>query len=199
MSDRICIASGQTLQTRISTEDLLTCCGTSCGYGCDGGYISGAWNYFKTTGIVTGWLYNDKTYCQPYFLPTCDTTNTGDIRCSTTQTTPACQQSCVNGATYLQDRWFGESAYKVSSNVANIQIEIMTYGPVEAGFYVYSDFLTYKSGVYHRVSNQLLGGHAIKIIGWGVENKTPYWLAANSWSTSWGALGGFFKIKRGTN
>ena len=24
-------------------------------------------------------------------------------------------------------------------------------------------------------------GHCVKIIGWGVENGTPYWLINNSW------------------
>jgi cathepsin B len=46
----------------------------------------------------------------------------------------------------------------------------MTHGPVEAAFEVYSDFLTYRSGVYRHVSGSFLGGHAIKIIGWGNEN-----------------------------
>lgn len=44
----------------------------------------------------------------------------------------------------------------------------MTNGPVQAMFTVYSDFLTYKSGVYHHVSGQELGGHSVKIVGWGV-------------------------------
>ena len=38
------------------------------------------------------------------------------------------------------------------------------------------------------------GGHAVKIVGWGVTedaNKTPYWIVANSWGPSWG-LGGYF-------
>jgi cathepsin B len=74
----------------------------------------------------------------------------------------------------------------------------MTYGPVEAGFTVYSDFFTYKSGVYHHVSGGVAGGHAIKILGWGVENNIPYWLAANSWNVDWGD-NGYFKIWRGTN
>jgi hypothetical protein len=30
-------------------------------------------------------------------------------------------------------------------------------------------------GVYQHVSGAPLGGHAIKILGWGVENGTPYW------------------------
>jgi cathepsin B len=74
----------------------------------------------------------------------------------------------------------------------------MTFGPVEASFTVYSDFVTYKSGVYHRTNGYKIGGHAIKIVGWGVENNIPYWLIANSWNEEWGDKG-FFKIRRGTN
>ena len=39
MSDRICIASNQQQQTRISAEDLMTCC-NSCGFGCHGNKFS---------------------------------------------------------------------------------------------------------------------------------------------------------------
>ncbi len=65
-------------------------------------------------------------------------------------------------------------------------------------FTVYADFPSYKSGVYQHVSGSELGGHAIKILGWGVENGTPYWLVANSWNEDWGDKG-FFKILRGKN
>lgn len=58
----------------------------------------------------------------------------------------------------------------------------MTNGPVEASFDVFEDFLTYKYGVYHHVTGKNLGGHSIKILGWGVEQGTPYWLVANSWN-----------------
>ena len=54
MSDRICIASGQKQQTRISSRDVLSCCGLlTCGMGCNGGNPHGAWKYFKDQGIVT--------------------------------------------------------------------------------------------------------------------------------------------------
>jgi len=46
----------------------------------------------------------------------------------------------------------------------------MTNGPVEAAFNVYEDFLTYKTGVYKHTTGSLLGGHAVKCLGWGVEN-----------------------------
>lgn len=43
-----------------------------------------------------------------------------------------------------------------------------------------------------------MGGHAVKLIGWGEENSTPYWLMVNSWSAQWGDRG-MFKIRRGRN
>jgi len=76
--------------------------------------------------------------------------------------------------------------------------EIFTNGPVEGAFTVYEDFLSYKSGVYQHTSGSQLGGHAIKIIGWGVENGTKYWLVVNSWNEGWGD-NGTFKILRGSN
>lgn len=77
---------------------------------------------------------------------------------------------------------YGSSAYSVEPSEEQIMAEIMKNGPVEAAFTVYSDFPSYKSGVYQHVSGDQLGGHAIKIIGWGVEDGTKYWLVANSWN-----------------
>jgi cathepsin B len=76
--------------------------------------------------------------------------------------------------------------------------EISTNGPIEAAFTVYEDFITYTSGVYQHTTGQALGGHAIKVLGYGNENGTDYWLVANSWNETWGD-NGYFKIKRGTN
>ena len=47
-------------------------------------------------------------------------------------------------------------------------------------------------GVYQHVSGAELGGHAVKMIGWGTENGTPYWLISNSWNTDWGDHGVYF-------
>ena len=59
--------------------------------------------------------------------------------------------------------------------------------------------LIYSStGVYEHKTGSFLGGHAIKILGWGVESGTEYWLVANSWNPDWGD-NGFFKIRRGVN
>ena len=199
MSDRICIASGQLDQRRISALNLLTCC-SSCGFGCDGGYQSKAWDYWKDTGITTGGPYGDTDTCQPYFLPPCDHHITGSYgECPADAEAPSCVTDCTggNGANYSSDLIKGKSSYSIVGE-ENMMQEIYENGSIEASFTVYEDFVTYSSGVYQHVTGNSLGGHSIKIIGWGVENDVKYWLCANSWNAEWGDKG-FFKIIRGTN
>ncbi|KJE98150.1 cathepsin B [Capsaspora owczarzaki ATCC 30864] len=201
MSDRICIASNATKIVRLSASDLLSCC-TSCGDGCDGGQLGPSWDYYKNKGIVTGYLYNTTGYCKPYDFPACahHEASPDYPDCpSTDYSTPKCTKSCVAGYTantYTADLHYGQSSYSVGRTDAAIQTEILNHGPVEAAFTVYSDFPTYRSGVYKHTSGSVLGGHAISIVGWGTESGSPYWLVKNSWNPSWGD-GGFFKILRG--
>lgn len=198
MSDRICINSKGSNNFHLSAEDMVSCC-TSCGFGCEGGYPEAAWEYYKHTGVVTGGNYNSKDGCEPYSIPSCDHhVNGTKPPCQGEQPTPKCKKTCLPGypQTYSNDKKFSVSAYSIQDSVEQIQTEIMKNGPVEGAFTVYADFLTYKSGVYKHVTGSELGGHAIKILGWGTENGTPYWLVANSWNEDWGDKG-FFKILRG--
>lgn len=72
----------------------------------------------------------------------------------------------------------------------------MDNGPVDATYQVFSDFYNYQSGVYKHVSGGSVGWHAVRIIGWGEQNGTPYWVVANSWHQDWG-MNGYFWIIRG--
>jgi hypothetical protein len=47
-------------------------------------------------------------------------------------------------------------------------------------------FITYKSGIYTHKTGAALGGHAVRIVGWGEEQGGKYWLVANSWNQYWG-------------
>jgi len=71
--------------------------------------------------------------------------------------------------------------------VATIQNAIMTGGPVEIAFTVYSDFEDYTSGVYEHTTDESVGGHAVRIVGWGTDAETgkDYWKVANSWNPHW--------------
>jgi cathepsin B len=53
-------------------------------------------------------------------------------------------------------------------------------------------------GVYRHTYGAWVGGHAMKLIGWGREKNRDYWLIANSWGTDWG-INGFLKFARGEN
>ncbi|GAB1606663.1 cathepsin B-like [Argonauta hians] len=200
MTDRICIHSKGQHQAHISIENLMTCC-DQCGNGCNGGYPGAAWDYFKSDGIVTGGPYHSHKGCQPYEIPACEHHVPGKLPpCSGELPTPDCSNKCEQGynRTYEADKHYGHSSYGIDSDELSIRQEIMTNGPVEAAFSVYKDFLTYKSGVYQHVEGEFLGGHAVKILGWGTEDGTPYWLVANSWNSDWGDKG-YFRIKRGNN
>lgn len=200
-TDRICIASKGEKKPHISAEDLLSCCGFWCGMGCNGGFLGGAWNFFVRHGCVTGGQYGTNEGCQPYQIKPCEHHTTGHLKpCSGDSSTPRCQSKCREGynVSYSEDKHFAKDKYTISSDSQKIMADIMTNGPVEGAFTVYSDFPNYKSGVYQHVSGSQLGGHAIKILGWGTENGTPYWLVANSWNGDWGDKG-FFKILRGKN
>nr|VZH90201.1 unnamed protein product [Spirometra erinaceieuropaei] len=200
ISDRICIHTGGKKVVRVSADDLVSCC-TSCGSGCNGGWPAAAWKYWVQKGLVSGGLYGDNTTCRPYEIPPCEHHTQGDLPpCSGDAETPECRRECQAGypTQYAQDKHYGLKAYTVHGREEQIKKEIMTNGPVEADFEVYADFLNYKSGVYQYTTGALLGGHAIRLLGWGVENGTPYWLAANSWNSDWGDKG-YFKILRGRN
>jgi cathepsin B len=197
MSDRICIHSNATVKVKISAEDLTSCC-VLCGLGCNGGWPEMAWLYWSESGIVTGGNYGSHEGCRTYSIEPCEHHVDGDLpACGDIQPTPACQRVCDadSDLEYEPDLRTG-SSYTVEGSVTQIQTEILTNGPVEASYEVYEDFLSYKSGVYQHVSGEVQGGHAVKILGWGVEDGTPYWLVANSWNEDWGDKG-YFKILRG--
>jgi cathepsin B len=209
-NDRRCIATGDT-KTILSPEDTVSCCsGIGCGMsmGCNGGQPSGAWKWFTKTGVSTGGDWGDRdsgATCKPYSMQTCAhhvTPPAGMVACDTLEEydTPKCSSSCTDskyGVEYKSDKKMASTSYSVKG-VENMQLELMEKGTLSVSLTVYEDFEAYSSGVYQHVTGKSLGGHAIKMIGWGVDNGTPYWTCVNSWNDSWGE-DGIFRILRGSN
>jgi len=188
LSDRFCIHSNSTIHLTLGELDLVSCDPTNSG--CQGGWPSAAWAYAEATGIVI----ND---CIPYneTIPTCPP---AQQPCLTFVPTPPCPRKCSNGDNWQSDKHYASSSYAIGSEVSQIQTEMLKNGPVQATFTVYEDFLSYKSGVYKHLTGGEVGGHSVKIIGWGTLTSQPYWLVQNSWTSTWGD-DGYFMILRGVD
>lgn len=200
MTDRDCIHSKGQKNFHYSAENLVSCCHL-CGFGCNGGFPGTAFQYWVHSGIVSGGSFNSTQGCQPYEIAPCEHhVPGGRPKCSEGGSTPKCAKKCEPGyaSDYEADLHHGSKHYSIDKDETQIKFEIMNNGPVEGAFTVYIDFLHYKSGVYQHTHGLPLGGHAIRILGWGVEEDTPYWLCANSWNTDWGD-NGYFKILRGSD
>jgi cathepsin B len=174
LSDRMCIATEGRVNVVMSPQDMV-----SCDYGalgCQGGYVDQSWSYIQSYGIVAD-------SCLPY---TSGTGNRG-----------YCPfyygKSCVYG-TYKKYR---VSSYQQYYTIASAKEAIYNEGPIEAVFDLYDDGYSYRGGVYRRASNTLIGPHAVKLVGWGVDSYGyEYWIIANSWNTNWGEQG-YMKIAFG--
>ncbi|KAL1226576.1 Cathepsin B-like cysteine proteinase [Trichinella spiralis] len=201
ISDRICIATDGRQKPHISSTDLLSCC-KICGFGCQGGDPHQAWSFWVKYGLVTGGNYTTHDGCRPYPFAPCNHHSNGTYGpCShDLEPTPVCKKACQSTykIQYNKDKYYGLKAYSLHNKASDLQKELMMNGPMEVAFEVYEDFLLYKTGVYQHHTGSVLGGHAVRLLGWGEENGVPYWLLANSWNTEWGDKG-FFKIYRGRN
>jgi len=210
MTDRICIASSGKQVVHLSTQDVTSCNTGSMDEGCSGGIPSDVYDYYAKTGVVSGGNYGDLLGCWSYQLAPCaHHTKSSKYRpCGSEANTPKCKSRCTDNTklTWKADKHFGtgysvcEQPTTVAKCAKAMEQDIYQHGPITAQFLVHLSFLSYKSGVYKTggIIDPMLGGHAIKIIGYGNENGVPYWLIANSWNEDWG-MGGFFKIIRGSN
>jgi len=99
----------------------------------------------------------------------------------------------TNGNDYTQS--------DIDKIIREIQIEILTNGPVSTSFMVYQDFMNYwktdasKGKIYSRnndPNNNINGGHAVVITGWGVQDGQKFWEIRNSWGAT--GDGGYCKI-----
>jgi cathepsin B len=173
LSDRFCIASNGSINNVLSVQEMVSC--DYLDMGCNGGILTFSWIYLRFFGIATD-------SCKPY------KSGNGDV-----PSCPLFKSECEDGSVY---RKYKARNFYYLFTVNSIKENLLKNGPVETGFTVYDDFINYKSGVYSRQSSNVLGGHAVKIIGWGVENGVEHWIVANSWGYGWGE-NGFFRIAFG--
>ncbi|KAJ5075860.1 tubulointerstitial nephritis antigen-like 1 [Anaeramoeba ignava] len=173
LSDRLCIESNSTIKVRLSPQFLVDC--DSYNFGCNGGWLYAAWQFLTSNGSVS-------IDCYPY-------TSGGSGEPG------LCRNTCTNGSDF--SFYFANDFYGVWE-VYWIMTEIYLRGSIQSAFTIFEDFLHYSSGIYSHVAGNEIGGHSLRIIGWGVDNGVDYWICANSWGTSWG-INGYANILKGFN
>lgn len=110
---------------------------------------------------------------------------------------------------FIEEKNYDENILR--QNVLNMKRELANEGPFYCAMTVYDDFFTYTGLKPYKPSKHadLIGGHAIEIIGYcdaGVDPrkdfKDAYWICRNSWGTGWptkAELVGYFMIPMGKN
>jgi cathepsin B len=175
VSVRACIASGASSVVELSQQNILACNKRT--KACDGGILDISFNYAEEYGIVP-------VACQPYAE-----SSTPDTQAYTSQ---KCSMSCTGSGAYT--RTFCKKGTSIILNGRDrIKNEIFVRGPVASSMVVWTDLASYKSGIYKQSTGTKQGGHAIVLVGWGVEGSTTFWIVQNSWGADWGDAG-YFKI-----
>jgi cathepsin B len=154
----------------LSPQDFVSC--DKADHACKGGTLPGVWNYIDSHGAVSD-------ECMPY--------NSGDGS-NHTCPLPGCSGDGGDSKVYKCPK-----EHSMMNSDQEIQAAVMTVGAVEVGFTVMEDFMNYKSGIYKYKEGMALGGHAVKIVGWGKQLEQFYWIVQNSWGATWGE-NGYFRI-----
>lgn len=167
LTDNLCVLGGAV--PVLSPQDLVSCDAKD--HGCHGGTLPDAWHYMKSNGLVSD-------ACMPY--------TSGD------GTNATCSlPGCAGSGDSTQYKCPVEPTTLDSDQA--IQAAVMTAGAVEVGFFVMEDFMNYKRGIYRYQQGRQLGGHSVKVVGWGEEVSQFYWIVQNSWGPAWGE-DGYFRI-----
>jgi len=219
-SDRMCIATNASIMVPLSAQDLCFNGGGFMSQGCNGGQITSPWSYMKKGGFfggkgaVSGGQYQGsgpfgKGMCSDFSMPHCHHHGPQGKDPYPAENAPGCpsQKSAPKFSTCGSDAAaphndFKSDKYTYTGNTVTargipaMQAAIMAGGPMEVAFTVYADFENYASGIYHHVTGAQVGGHAVKVVGWGSEGGVNYWKIANSWNPYWGEKG-YFRIKFG--
>lgn len=86
----------------------------------------------------------------------------------------------------------------VSGEQAFMQVVSTGMASMYVSLDVYDSFFNLGTGIYTEATGSLCGGHAVALIGYGIDDGVSYWTIQNSWGTSW-ADNGYGRIKRGVN
>ncbi|MBF0361263.1 MAG: C1 family peptidase [Oligoflexia bacterium] len=146
-------------------------------FSCGGGECANGWSHYSAAQYLKDKGVPDEA-CFPY--------QSGGMG-----TDYACSKTCGNAI---------ERSYKIRNYEeirglpysTQIVVDALRTGPLMAVMTVYADFMSYTGGIYEHVIGDVVGGHAVTLVGY--DNTLKYWIVKNSWGEDWGEKG-YFRIK----
>merc|ERR1712113_1036638 len=87
---------------------------------------------------------------------------------------PECTTTCSGDERFT--KFHARNSYTIQGP-RHMQKELVQHGPIQIAFKVYRSFMSYKKGIYHKLKQETSpeGGHAVKLVGYGVEDDQKYW------------------------
>lgn len=179
LEDRLCMRTKGAIKKTLSPQDMIDCDYES--FGCGGGYLVPSIDFLTTDGVTS-------LSCAPY-----------------TQRSQNCELRCRNADGTFNDalkyeKYFCKAGtFKILTAVEEMQREIYETGPITVSLTIMEDLYNYEGGIYQHVAGGLVGGHAMRVVGWGHDaddNDNLYWICQNQWTDRWGEEG-YINIKHG--
>jgi cathepsin C len=171
----------------LSPQEIVSCCGYA--QGCDGGFGYLVAKYAEDFGL-------SEDPCFPY--------EAGIVGMSPDKQ-PKCAKRCTDKPLYHATGYRYVGNYFGNCSEAEMMRELVNRGPLAVGITVPASFEDYRSGIY--IENKEDDptyetfeptGHAVLVVGYGIENGTKYWRVRNSWGRHFGETG-YFRVRRGTD
>jgi C1A family cysteine protease len=143
-------------------------------FSCGGGSCDGGWDPDSAASFLQSNGVPDES-CMPY-----TSGSTGvDVSCNAMCSDG--DQRSMKIASYSQP-----SQSSSDGSVDQVKAALQN-GPLVTTLNVYADFVTYKDGVYLHAGGDVLGGHAVSLVGY--DDTQRAWLIRNSWGPQWGEQG----------